>query len=153
MQSFKTTHHCRSESDLTNLGEKLTPLLRLGDIVLLSGGLGAGKTTLARGIVRALCGDIDVPSPTYTLVQTYECSGFDIWHFDLYRLQHENEIWELGIEDAFENGVCLLEWPQRISGLLTGNELEILIEIGETTRTVTISGTEHWGDRLAHVIT
>lgn len=135
------------------LGAKLAHCLRPSDIVLLRGGLGAGKTTLARGIIRALCGNIPVPSPTYTLVQTYEAHGFDIWHFDLYRLEHESEIWELGVDDAFETAVCLMEWPQRIAPLLSGNELEISIDIGETTRIVTLKGPTHWKKRLAHVFT
>ena len=131
------------------LGKSLAPVLRAGDIILLRGGLGAGKTSLARGIITSILGDIDVPSPTYTLVQTYETSRFEFWHFDLYRLENPSDIWELGIEDAFGNGVCLIEWPMRIESLLSGHELCINIIFEGDGRRAEISGPKAWEARLA----
>jgi len=110
-----------------DFGAKLAKILRAGDVVCLRGDLGAGKTSLARGAIESLCNTDEVPSPTYTLVQTYIAPKFDIWHFDLYRLEEPGDVWELGIEEALDEGVCLIEWPERIENLLSGAELNIEI--------------------------
>ena len=95
------------------LGAALAGLLKAGDVIALHGDLGAGKTTLTRGLIQALCGaDEDVPSPTYTLVQAYDGPGFPIWHFDLYRLDRPDEVRELGWDET-QAGVALIEWPDR----------------------------------------
>lgn len=92
--------------------------LRSGDTVLLEGPIGAGKSAFARAVIRALCGaHIDVPSPTFTLVQTYESPQGAIWHSDLYRLSDPQEIVELGLEEAFQTAICLIEWPDRLGDL------------------------------------
>jgi len=94
------------------LGAQLAAALRPGDVVLLWGGLGAGKTTLARGLIAAWTGiDEDAPSPTYTLVQVYESARGPLWHMDLYRLEDAEEALELGLEDALVEAVTLIEWP------------------------------------------
>ena len=129
-------------------GAWLAGYLCPGDIIALSGGLGAGKTTLSRGLINQVCGVTEVPSPTYTLVQTYEGPAFDIWHFDLYRLENEGDVWELGIEDAIETGVCLIEWPQRIASILSGAELTIDINIDDNGRTAILMGDEQWRARF-----
>lgn len=86
-----------------------------GMVLLLEGGIGAGKTHFARAFIRERLGaEIDVPSPTYTLVQTYEDNAGDIWHADLYRLGHPDEVAELGLVSAFETAICLIEWPDRL---------------------------------------
>lgn len=131
-----------------DFGEKLAKLLGAGDVVCLRGDLGAGKTSLARGAIEALCEVSEVPSPTYTLVQTYTAPKFDIWHFDLYRLERAEDVWELGIEEALDEGVCLIEWPERIESLLSGAELNIDIAFEGTGRTATISGNADWQERL-----
>ncbi len=123
-------------------------LFKAGDIVLLDGDLGAGKTTFARGLVQALCGDIEVPSPTYTLVQSYEAPDFTLWHFDLYRLERPEDVWELGIEEAFDEGVCLIEWPERIAELLGGNELALRFSYQGKGRRLDIIGNKDWEVRL-----
>jgi len=148
MSDYSKTFTLKDQAASMALGAKIGAVLCAGDIVLLRGGLGAGKTTLARGLITALCGMQDVPSPTYTLVQTYTAPDFDIWHFDLYRLERESDVWELGIEEAFENGVCLIEWPERIEDLLSGGELCIEIEITGTGRTAIITGNHSWEARL-----
>ena len=99
------------------LGQRLAPLLASGDTLLLSGGLGAGKSHLARALIRQRLGaEIAVPSPTFTLVQTYPLpGGAEIWHADLYRLGDPGEVWELGLVDAMETAICLIEWPDRLA--------------------------------------
>lgn len=99
------------------LGAKLAAVLRPGDLVTLSGGLGAGKTALARAIIRTLMGDprLDVPSPTFSLVQPYEAHGLRILHADLYRLLAEREAEELGLDDP--EAIVLVEWPERAPAL------------------------------------
>ena len=129
-------------------GAWLAPYLRAGDVVLLKGDLGAGKTTWARGLICALLGDVEVPSPTYTLVQTYSAPDFEVWHFDLYRLKQEDEVWELGIEEALDDGVCLIEWPERIDGLLSGTELTVALRIIDDRRVAVLTGDCNWGSKL-----
>jgi tRNA threonylcarbamoyladenosine biosynthesis protein TsaE len=93
----------------------LAPLLGPGDVLLLEGPIGAGKTHFARALIQALLPvPEEVPSPTFTLVQVYDGPGFDIWHADLYRLTHPDEAVELGLAEAFENALCLVEWPERL---------------------------------------
>ncbi len=104
-----------TEADTSHLGVQLARLLQPGDTVLLDGPIGAGKTHLARALIRARLGRAeDVPSPTFTLVQTYVAAGTEIWHADLYRLTHPDEVWELGLDDAFVTAICLVEWPDRL---------------------------------------
>lgn len=124
------------------LGARLGRVLRAGDIVALAGGLGAGKTTLARGLVQSVLPHEIVPSPTYTLVQTYELKDFTLWHCDLYRLEHHDEAYELGLMDALGEDVCLLEWPDRLGPLLPRDALKIEIAFEGEGRTVSLTGWE-----------
>ena len=148
MSSVLKTVNLKNQEETEALGAALALVAQGGDVLLLRGGLGAGKTTLARGFIMALTGEDEVPSPTYTLVQIYDGPGFDIWHFDLYRLESENDVWELGIEEAIEHNVCLIEWPERIDGLVNGSELTIEIESNDEGRTAIIKGSEKWRQRL-----
>lgn len=118
------------------LGMRLGAQMTQGDVVCLSGGLGAGKTTLARGAIAGWTGlSQEAPSPTYTLVQTYEGPKGELWHVDLYRLRRPEEAWELGLEDAFAGAACLIEWPERLAGQLPRDRLDIaLIPDGEGRR-------------------
>jgi len=124
------------------------------DVVALSGDLGAGKTAFARGFLRARPGGegiSEVPSPTFTLVQVYELDGAPIWHFDLYRLARADDAWELGIEEAFADAISLIEWPDRLGGLLPGERLDVALAAGATTdsRRATLTGHGSWAARLA----
>src|SRR4029077_12606492 len=110
---------------------RISALAEIGDVIALSGDLGSGKTTFARAFIRARGGTEEVPSPTFTLVQIYELGPTVIWHFALYRLKSSDEAWELGIEDAFTEGISLIEWPERLGPLLPGYRLEITFLFAE----------------------
>lgn len=117
-----------SESATADLAGELAPLARAGDVILLSGDLGAGKSVFARAFINALPGPLEeVPSPTFTLVQTYQRGPQEVWHFDLYRLESPEEAWELGFEEALAEGISLVEWPERLGGELPSSRLEIEI--------------------------
>lgn len=118
------------ETATEQLGATLAARLKPGDVVGLKGGLGAGKTTLARAILRAASGDpmLIVPSPTFTLVEVYETGRGTYWHFDLYRLEKPEQVFELGWEDARADGIVLLEWPERLGPLLP-RHLSVTLEI------------------------
>ncbi|MEM9670263.1 MAG: tRNA (adenosine(37)-N6)-threonylcarbamoyltransferase complex ATPase subunit type 1 TsaE [Pseudomonadota bacterium] len=130
------------------LGAALAPLLQQGDMIALWGGLGAGKTTLARGLLTSLCGEIDVPSPTFTLVQTYSLPAYTLWHFDLYRLKDPSELNELAWEDTVE-GVALVEWPERAGDSLPVWRLDVTLipEDGARRARLEPQG-EDWQKRL-----
>lgn len=121
------TRYLPDEAATTRLGEDLAAALKPGDVVALSGDLGAGKTTLARGLIRASTGDplLDVPSPTFTLVQAYERGRLPVAHFDLYRLSDPAELDELGLDEALAGGVALIEWPERAENRLPANVIRV----------------------------
>jgi tRNA threonylcarbamoyladenosine biosynthesis protein TsaE len=119
------------EAATRNLARRLAQAAESGDVIALYGDLGAGKTALARAFIQALAGeDEDVPSPTFTLVQLYECEAGTIWHFDLYRLEKPEEALELGIEEAFADGVSLIEWPDRLGSWLPTGRLDLRLAAG-----------------------
>lgn len=138
-----------SEDDMHAFGARLGALLLPGDIVSLEGDLGAGKTTLVRGLIRALMSDAEeVPSPTYTIVQTYEVGDLMIWHFDLYRLEAPEDVIEIGFEEALED-ICLIEWPDKAGRYLPEDRLIIRIEReGDGRKLRLIPGTSAWETRL-----
>lgn len=128
------------EAATQDLGRALAALLLPGDALCLTGPLGAGKSTLARALIRALTTpDEEVPSPTFTLVQFYETAGFALAHFDLYRLSDPDEAYEIGLDEALDGGVALIEWPQRLEGRLPANRLDIDIALDGDTRRAAIS--------------
>jgi len=114
---------------------RLAPYAGLGDTIALSGDLGTGKTTFARGFINALLAQNglppeDVPSPTFTLIQEYQLPQFMLYHIDLYRIEEESELIELGLEDAFADGLSLVEWPDRLGSLLPASRLDVVFEQG-----------------------
>ena len=113
------------------LARHLARLARSGDVIGLGGPLGVGKTTLARDFIEALAGAArEVPSPTFTLVQTYEFDSATVWHFDLFRVTRPEEVLELGFEDALAEGVTLVEWPERLGPLLPADRLDVTLDQG-----------------------
>ena len=104
------------EQATRRVGASLAGALRAGDVVTLSGPLGAGKTTFARGLLRALGEEGEVPSPSFALVQPYDALTLPVWHVDLYRIEHEDELAELGLDEVLADGALLVEWPERAPG-------------------------------------
>jgi tRNA threonylcarbamoyladenosine biosynthesis protein TsaE len=132
--------------------QRLAPLLRAGDVIALKGELGAGKTAFARALIHALGAvDREVPSPTFTLAQSYEGRALGIWHFDLYRLKSADEALELGIDEMGCDSVVLIEWPERLGAALASDRLEITFEYcaEDDARRITLGGLNGWSDRLA----
>jgi tRNA threonylcarbamoyl adenosine modification protein YjeE len=126
--------------------------LKPGDVVALEGDLGAGKTTLARGLIQALIGaEEPVPSPTFTLVQTYDIpeKQATVWHFDLYRLTATEEVGELGWDEACAEGICLVEWPERAGDNLPEDALWLILEEQGEGRQAVFDGPSPWPERLA----
>lgn len=140
-----------SEAATQSLAGRIAGELAAGDVVALCGDLGAGKTTLARGILRSLGVTERVPSPTFTLVQAYETPSFPVHHFDLYRLRDPKEISELGFEDAIAAGAAIVEWPEHgLPSSAAGDALFIALSArGDGTRQAAISGPERWRAILA----
>jgi tRNA threonylcarbamoyladenosine biosynthesis protein TsaE len=136
------------------IATRLGRLLGAGDTVLLHGPVGAGKSHFARALIKsrlAIEGRIeDVPSPTFTLVQTYALADVEIWHADLYRLHDPAECLELGLDQAFETAICLVEWPDRLGSLMPDTALHLKISQGPEpeARVLTFAGHPDWAERL-----
>ena len=140
----------KDEKATEALAIRLAEIAKPGDIFALAGPLGTGKSHLARAFVRALTTpDEEVPSPTFTLVQSYASAKGPLFHFDLYRLEAPDEAVELGIDDAFAEGISLLEWPDRLGRLLPARALKIELAAGPSPseRIASISGDEAWTRR------
>ncbi|KPA19860.1 tRNA threonylcarbamoyladenosine biosynthesis protein TsaE [Shimia sp. SK013] len=122
-----------SADETAALAVQLGAKLQVGDVLLLEGDIGAGKTHFARSLIQSLLKiPEDVPSPTFTLVQMYEIEHSELWHTDLYRLTSPDEIVELGLIDAFEDAICLVEWPDRLAELRPDTALTLNFALGET---------------------
>ena len=132
MSSFQHEINFSSPDDTCDFAQRLGALLGPGDVLLFEGEIGAGKTHFARCLIQSLLPQPeDVPSPTFTLVQTYDAFEFEIWHADLYRLTSPDEVVELGLTDAFETALCLVEWPDRLAELSPKNALTLSLEMTE----------------------
>ncbi len=139
-----------TEAQTEAFARSLSHLSRPGDVFLLEGDIGAGKTSLARAFIRAKCGsETEVPSPTFTLIQTYEYDEGEIWHCDLYRLSSPDEAIELGLDAAFETAITLVEWPDRLAELAPSSALTISLQIAGDGRTACVYGEGDWAERLA----
>ena len=130
------------------LGAAIAQGLKPRDCLMLEGDVGAGKTALARAIILPLLPEPeDIPSPTFTLVQTYEAEAFTIWHCDLYRLSDPSELVELGIADAFEEDVTLIEWPDRLGSAAPAHAQRLHLTVtGEESRALSVEGDTRWAE-------
>ncbi len=142
-----------SEAQTIAFAKRLAPYLEPGDVVTLNGTLGAGKTAFARALIRSLCGaDIEVPSPTFNLLLTYECPKGPIYHYDFYRLEDPEEVWELDIEDAYDQAITVMEWVQKLEDLAPKDVLNVTLTIpqkgSDTERHIQIQGSGIWKNRL-----
>jgi tRNA threonylcarbamoyladenosine biosynthesis protein TsaE len=130
------------------LGAQLASGLEPGMLLALRGSLGAGKTTLARGILRGLGFEGRVKSPTYSLVELYELSRLHLYHFDFYRFEDPNELTESGLQDAFnETNVCIVEWPEKADKLLPAADIEVTLSMTDSGRTAMLTAHSENGKR------
>ena len=152
-------------------GGLLAAQLKAGDVIALSGALGTGKSALARAIIQAVAPtEDDVPSPTFTLVQHYALAdGTPLWHLDLYRIDDAQDAMALGLDDAFVDAVCLIEWPDRLKKFLPKTNLSIHlyadetadesddtadnVEPGSSVRFADVTAPPHWADRITGLVT
>lgn len=142
------------EPALKRMAHALWPHLLTGDLIALDGDLGAGKSTFARALIRAALTDTgaDVPSPTFTLVQAYDTpTGQTLLHSDLYRVENKEEVAALGLEDALETGMVVVEWPDRLPPHLLGSALWIKLDHDRETRRVRAAAPQHVSARLQSV--
>lgn len=152
MTEHRAAFHSASPEDTAHLAERLGRHLCAGDCVLLSGGIGAGKSHFARALILSrLTEPEDVPSPTFTLVQSYDLPETELWHADLYRLADPDQIIELGLLDAFQTAICLIEWPDRLGDLRPPDALHIQIDdpAKDDTRAFTFAWSgDRWSPRV-----
>ena len=135
---MKGTYKCNLDQ-LRDLAEEFASNINVQDVIALYGDLGTGKTTFARYFINYLI-KVDVGSPTFNLVNLYDTTKFIIWHFDLYRLDNIEQVYNLGIEDALIGGVTIIEWPKIVESVLPKNTINISIEdTGINSRLVTIT--------------
>lgn len=125
---------CETEENTRFLAKMVAKAAKKRDVFALFGTLGAGKSTFSRYFIEHLSGATEIPSPTFTLVQTYDAPDFEIYHYDMYRLKSPEEAYELDIEEAFYNGVSLIEWPEKIGSLLPKDIWKITITTQGTQR-------------------
>ena len=145
IKQFTSTRALPDLAATEALGAQIAAGLAPGDAVALEGDLGAGKTALARAILRALGVTDAVPSPTFTLVQHYETPQLRVSHYDLYRIEAPEELDELGLDEALSEGAALIEWPEHAAGRLPADSLQVRLEAdGDTARVATLAGPARW---------
>jgi tRNA threonylcarbamoyladenosine biosynthesis protein TsaE len=142
MKPDSLTLHLACEAETSALVKTFAPFCRRGGVILLKGEIGAGKSFFSRALILELL-EIpeDIPSPTFTIVQTYTAPDLEIWHCDLYRLTSPDEAFELGLEDAFETALCLIEWPEKLAGVTPSDALTMTFQHtdSDTARNVTLN--------------
>ena len=136
---FSKTFVVKNEAETIKLAEEFAKLSHKKDIYALHGTLGVGKSVFARAFIQALTKAKEVPSPTFTLVQSYLYRDYEIYHFDLYRLKYSSEVYELGFEEALYNGICLIEWPEKAGQLLPKDTFKIEISLQNNNRIFNIT--------------
>ena len=155
--SHLRTLEAETESRTAAIAAAIAGLAGPGDVIALAGDLGSGKSVFARSFIYALGGSGDVPSPTFTLVQMYELTPSNVFHFDLYRLEKPEDALELDMDDAFHDGISLIEWPARLGAYLPPRRLLITFEFGtnEDARLLHLDAPDAWAGRIqgleAHV--
>ena len=141
-----------NEKTTNDFGIIISELIKEGDIILLEGEMGSGKTFLARSIISNLLEEkfkgMEIPSPTFTLIQEYKCKNFVLGHADLYRIKNKNELNALGIEDILERGSLLVEWPEKIKELYENNTLEIKFKDINDRKSIELTNIKGWEVRL-----
>jgi tRNA threonylcarbamoyl adenosine modification protein YjeE len=143
-QGFERTFALADMGATNALGARIAASLHVGDAVALEGDLGAGKTTLARAILRALGVTENVPSPTFTLVQSYETRRIAVRHFDLYRIENPSDLDELGLDEALDEGAALIEWPERAGSRLPNDALRVTLSLNQDDRRARVAGPARW---------
>lgn len=152
MNNYTKVFECKNELDTQRLARCFSIIAKKGDIFALYGTLGVGKSTFARYFIQSLTHASEVPSPTFTLVQSYDTDDFSIYHYDMYRLKSPEEAYELGVEEAFFTGVNLIEWPEKIGCLLPKNIWKIEISTKGSDRYFAVSvGDEDKYQRLESI--
>jgi tRNA threonylcarbamoyl adenosine modification protein YjeE len=153
---MRATVSLPDESATVRFARRLAGVARTGDVLALSGALGAGKTAFARAFIRARAGDegLVVPSPTFTLVQAYDLPGGLVWHVDAYRLAGADEALELGLDEAFAAGITLIEWPEHIAALIPAYALRLALADGPDpgARALSLDAPDGWDARLPAVL-
>ncbi len=143
------------EAATARLAARLAARAKKGDVIALSGPFGSGKTSFARAFIRARGLDApEVPSPTFMLVEVYDGgAGPPVWHFDLYRIEKPDELRELGLEDALSEGICLIEWPERLGEFAIAERLDFALAMGkhESERVAHLSGSSSWQKRIGEL--
>ncbi|HBO39241.1 MAG TPA: tRNA (adenosine(37)-N6)-threonylcarbamoyltransferase complex ATPase subunit type 1 TsaE [Pasteurellaceae bacterium] len=151
---FQYSQHIADENAMCMFGQQLMRAIcqthtKNAIVLYLNGGLGAGKTTLSRGMIQGLGYQGKVKSPTYTLVEEYRLADKTVYHFDLYRLSDPEELEFMGIRDYFKaNSVCLIEWAEKGQGLLLEPDLSVHIEYAETARNITLIAENDQGNKI-----
>lgn len=151
---MKSTVISHSEADTINLARKIASHIKLGDIIVLTGNLGSGKTKFTEGFLSYFHLQDEISSPTFTIVNEYQAPQFPIYHFDVYRLSDVSEFYELGGEEYFSKGVCLIEWGEQILEALPKNYLHISFSRGkqEQERTLTLETIGHFSISLKELV-
>ena len=141
-----------SEKDTIELGKKIASQLQIGDIIILSGDLGSGKTKLTEGILTYFNLQDEISSPTFTIVNEHHSGNTNIYHFDVYRLQDVDEFYAIGGEEYLSNGICIIEWGEIIESVLPNDYIKVIFERDPENENNRILNFEIHGDRLLPII-